>query len=81
MEAVTQASLLEAIAEALRDVPQDPEEGVTAHELADHFGCDVIHVRRRIGRLLKDGRAQCVRVRRPRIDGVVQKVPGYRIVG
>lgn len=77
MEAVTHDDLLEALRAAMEEAPT--EEGMTANEIAEHFGWCIKATRKRIGKLLKEGRAVCIPARRTRIDGQVQKVPAYRL--
>ena len=77
METVTHNDLLAALHEALSE--SDPEEGMTANEIAEQMGCGIGRARKRIGQAMKEGRVRCVQVWRTRIDGQVQKVPAYRI--
>lgn len=79
MEAVTQASLLEALRKALEAAPDD-SGAMTTEELAAEMRCNVPAVRGKLKALLAAGKAECVKVPRPRIDGATQMTPGYRIV-
>ena len=75
------ANEIDALLEALREGPSETDcaEGMTATEIAAHFGWTIFVARKRISQLLKEGRARCIQVRRARMDGQVQKVPAYRI--
>lgn len=79
MEAMTEAALLEALREA-RGAFENPEGALTAAELAEKMRCDVLTARKRIKLLITSKRAECVQVRRVRIDGRMQLVPAYRLV-
>lgn len=72
-------ALLDEIRTLHDSAPKD--EGMTAREIADHFGWNVSDTREWIGKAIRAGKATCIRVKRPRIDGVAQKVPAYRIAG
>lgn len=72
-------ALLEALQTARGEI-ENPEHAKTANELAGEMRCDIKEARRRIGILLRERRAECVRVKRPRIDGRDQYVPAYRLI-
>lgn len=79
MEGMTEAALLDALREA-RQAFENPEGALTANELAEQMRCPITEARRKIGLLLKQRKAECVRVKRERIDGRMQYVPAYRLV-
>ena len=81
MEAVTQASLLEALRRALETAPADDGGAMTTEELAKEMKVSVPTTRERLKVLIAAGKAECVRVRRSRIDGANQLTAAYRIVG
>jgi predicted HTH transcriptional regulator len=76
MEAVTQATLLEAIRQAL--APQGAEDALTTREIAKKFGRSHDWARERVRELLERGDVERVGVVRVGIDGVPQTVSGYR---
>lgn len=74
---------IDALLGALRDAREafeNTEGAMTANELAEKMGKDIKETRKRIGLLLKQKRAECVPVKRERIDGRSQTVPAYRLV-
>lgn len=75
------ANEIDALLDELRTLHDSapPDEGMTANEIAEHFGWCIEDTRERIRKLIAQGRAVCIRVKRQRIDGVHQKVPAYRI--
>lgn len=78
MEAVTQNDLLEALRQALERAP-DNSGALTCLEIARETGWDIKSARERIRAMIHDGRAECIRVSRKRIDGVMQMTPAYRL--
>ena len=79
MEAMTEAALLEALRAAM-DAGEDDGGAMTADELTQKMECNIDTVRKRVKALIATGRAECVRVRRMRIDGLIQRVPAYRLI-
>ena len=78
MEAVTQASLLEALRKALEAAPDD-SGAMTTEELARAMGCSIETMRKRLKGFLRSGAAECVKVQRECIDGRTQKTAAYRL--
>lgn len=74
---MTENELILAIQEALAKTSED---GATAGEMAEATGRYPTLVRKAIGKLIKEGRMECVKVIRPCIDGTNRTVPGYRMI-
>lgn len=77
---ITESELLDAIREAARDNSSDPQGAMTVVELADAMNLDVRIARKHVATLLRSGSMECVRVRRPSIDGRIIPIPAYRLV-
>ena len=75
---LTQGEVLDALRGAL-SVPA-AADGITAAEIRAATGRGFAVVREWLLREVTAGRVECVKVRRPKIDGVVTLVTGYRIV-
>ena len=75
---LTQGEVLDALRGAL-SVPE-AADGMTAMEICDATGRSRNAVREWLLKEVTAGRVACVRVRRPRIDGVVQMITAYRMV-
>ena len=78
MESITEAELLEEIRAALGD--PGPDDAYTTMEIAGLLGVSQNTARERIRPLVMSGRMKPVRVRRTRMDGVVQTTTAYRLV-
>ena len=76
---ITQAELLEALREAAQRSEEGPEGAYTTEELAELTGIYRGKVKETIRALIRLGKAECVHVRRPSIDGRMFRVPAYRI--
>lgn len=73
---------IDELLQALRTAPTAAGEvGVTAGEIAEMLRLNVSTVRDRLRKLLTEGGARCVKVKRLRMDGVSHSVSGYRIAG
>lgn len=81
MEAVTQASLLEAIRTALEAAPANSGGAMTAEEMAAELKCSIETMRKRLRPLLREGKAECVKVPRRHMDGKTQQTAAYRLKG
>lgn len=79
MEAVTQASLLDAIRAALEAQPV-PNDAMTTSELSAQTGLAIAKLRRILRALEIAGRVEVVQVRRPGL-GRLAWAPGYRFKG
>ena len=75
---ITQSEVLDALREAL-SVP-DAADGITSAEVRHATGRGYSVVREWLLKEVTAGRVECVLVKRPKVDGVVQLVTGYRIV-
>lgn len=78
MEAVTQASLLEALQEALAR-HAGPDDALTTREWADLLGNTIQTTGRKIDRLIREEKMTLVYVRRADRRGVTQPVAAYRL--
>lgn len=81
MEAVTQASLLDALRKALEAAPEEDGKAMTTEEIAREMKTTIPTTRERLRVLIAAGKAECVKVKRQRIDGAFQSTAAYRIVG
>lgn len=75
---VTESELLDALAKAAGG--SAPEDARTMQELADAAGCSRRKVQDTLRMFQTQGRLRVHRVRRTRLDGVVQPVPAYTIL-
>ena len=75
---VTESELLEALRAAV--ATPDRGDGLTTPELAQALGWSEDRVRRALRRLRAQGIVEPTRVRRETLSGVMQPVPGYRLV-
>lgn len=79
MPDLTENELLEALREA--QTPDNPEGAMTTSEISDAMGIvDLRRVRARIAKLMILGRAEHVRVKRRKLNGVVATTDAYRLV-
>jgi DNA-binding IclR family transcriptional regulator len=76
--AITTDDLLFALQAAVGD--GSGPEGSTGPELQERSGMSRDLVHRSLKALIKAGKVEVVRVRRPRLDGVMSSVPGYRMI-
>jgi hypothetical protein len=60
--------------------PDDANGGVRLIQLVEASGMSEVVIARRLRRLIADGRVECVRIAHRRIDGVVTRVPSYRLI-
>lgn len=77
---ISQDEILAALQQAM-DIPAtngNGPAGVTVGELAVE-GKSVMSVRRDLAALIKAGKAEAIRVKRMRMDGIWAPVPGYRL--
>lgn len=79
MQDLTENELLAALREA-QEAQEDPEGAFSKRELMEIFDLSDEPTRDRIRMLVNAGRMECVKVRRVRMDGVQQTIPGYRLV-
>lgn len=77
MEAVTQASLLEALSKAFDRT--GPDDAMTTYEIAREFGRSHDWASAKVRILLDLGKVERVAVMRTDMKGVTQPVPGYRL--
>jgi hypothetical protein len=79
---VTEAELLEELLRHSREIPDNGREPgtITTPEIKAALQCGDIIARRTADALVAEGRIMRDRVKRDAGWGVVQKVPGYRIV-
>ncbi len=63
-----------------RAIPQSATDAVTLTEICDATGMWRNAVAARIRAGMKAGTVECIRVRRPRIDGLMALVPAYRFI-
>lgn len=75
---VTEADLLDALAEATRG--EGPDDARTVAELSDEAGISVKRVRAALVTLKKAGRLHAHVVVREALDGRAAKVPAYTIL-
>ena len=78
------AGQIDALLDALRtasSLPHDSGGALTAEEIATELGCGIRLARQKIRAALIAKRAECVKVRRTRIDGLTTTVPAYRFTG
>ncbi len=75
---ITQNEILEALRAALAQRPS-VDDGVTRRELADACNAGLDKVRKWLLVEMKQGRIECIWVRRARCDGVEQQTAAYRI--
>ena len=66
---------------ALSEAPADDPQAMTVGELARRLGHCENWVRAKLVELQRDGKLECVTLHRPRLDGKLTSVPGYRLVG
>jgi len=84
---ITEAELLEALQQALREAKEHPGEdeqaagALTVSELADELGWYPEKVRRRLKQLKAQGLLESIKVHREAIDGSSRVSPAYRFVG
>jgi DNA-binding Lrp family transcriptional regulator len=76
---ITEGEILEALQSALQHPAHEDDGAVTVLEIAEKEGMSIATVRRGMKRLIGQGKATCVHVRRVAMDGRLQRVPGYRI--
>ncbi len=80
MPDLTENELLEALREA-RTMADNPEGAMTTAEMAVAMNMsDPRTVRHRVAALIAEGRAEHVRVKRPKMNGVLATTDAYRLV-
>lgn len=79
MESITEVELLEELRAALGN--DGPEDAYTIREWAERLGVGHDTCRERLRPLVMAGQMEAVQIRRPRLDGIMQRVSAYRIVG
>jgi DNA-binding MarR family transcriptional regulator len=77
---ISEAEILDAIREAASNSASGPDDAMTIVELAEAMNVDARIVRKHVAALLKSGGMECVRVRRPSMDGRIMPVPAYRLI-
>lgn len=75
---MTETQVLEALREALQ--ADDAADGFTTRELAELTGWGQGKVRNALRKMRREGTIVPVRVPRETLAGIVQPVPGYRLV-
>ena len=75
---ISEVELLEELRAALGD--DGPEDAYTSREWAERLGVGVDTARDRIRPLVLAGKMEAVWIRRPRMDGIMQRMGAYRIV-
>ena len=76
---VSENDILEAMRRAVEAQPNEGERGITTLEWGKARGCSVHKARAEIRLLLDSGAAECVQVRRARMDKKPTLVSGYRL--
>lgn len=76
---ITEAEILDALRAALEEVAKGPDDALTTGDLVEATGWGEDRVRRMLRRMLRDGDAECVRVRRMAMDTRMAVVPAYRL--
>ena len=81
---ITQTVLLDALRAARVGVTDDAEDAATVGELADALRAsgqptNPTRIRNMLRVLIADGRAECIKVARRRLDDIVTPVNGYRL--
>ena len=76
---LTSNDILEAIRLAIKENPDQAEDGVlTVKDLTEAMHISPMLARRGIERLLKTGEIELIKTRRTRYDGVVYHTNGFR---
>lgn len=76
---ITESEILEELRAALTPSMESPEGFYTTAEIAASVGKCPSVVKARLRELFLRGEIECVRVRRPAMDGRNAKVPAYRL--
>lgn len=76
---LTSNEILEAIRLAIKDNPDQAEDGVlTIRELTERMHISPMLARRGVSRLLATGEIEIIKTRRTRYDGIVYHTNGFR---
>jgi len=76
---ITENELVEALRSAMGSQDEGPTDARTVQEIVNTIGRSERFVRDNVRKLIAEGRAELVRIKRPAIDGRIQSVPAYRI--
>lgn len=76
---ITENELLAAVRKAMEAPTPDGTQGFTVLELATALDRSTESVRPIIKGMLANGAAEVVRIRRPRMDGIIHTISGYRL--
>jgi predicted ArsR family transcriptional regulator len=79
MTSVTEAELLQQVREAL-DAPSTEDGAMSVVELSEGLDMPESAVRQRLKKMIAEGTAEPVRVRRMAMHGVVSRRIAYRII-
>lgn len=80
MTEMTEAELLTALQESLRQAAEGPDGAMTTREIRKELGVGVRQAREIIRTLTEQGRIRPVRVKRPAIDGVMRPSTAYQMI-
>ena len=82
MADMTESELLQALQDALEAAAEneDADGALTVTELSDQLDWYREKVCKWLRSLNRQGRLECIKVRRPAIDGSIRVSPAYRVV-